>query len=159
MNDIILRKATKEDIHTLSNHHARMFEEMFIIAGKPIDKGDLTSLHRKYQEKLENQLPTSQCQSVIAEKNNKIIASGAVSIMSYVPVPGDLNHEVGYIHTIYTEKNYRKRGVAKSILNALKELCQQANLKRVFLFSSNEGESLYKEFGFCSAPEAMRLFI
>ena len=159
MNDIILRKATKKDIHALSNHHARMFEEMFINAGNPIDKGDLISLHRKYQEKLENQLPTRQCQSVVAEENHKIIASGTVSIMSYVPTPRDFNHEVGYIHTIYTEKKYRKRGIAKSILNMLKELCEQANLKRLFLFSSNEGESLYKKMGFSSAPEAMRLFI
>ena len=159
MKELILRKATEGDICALGNHHAKMFEEIFLISGNPLHEDVLIALRQKYHEKLESQLSTGECQAIIAENKENIIASGAFTVASYVPTPKDISNNVAYIHSVYTEKKYRKKGVSSKILFNLKELCLEANLKRIYLFSSKSGEQLYKKLGFESAPDAMRVFL
>jgi hypothetical protein len=102
---------------------------------KHFDKNTFATLEKRYLEKLKEQLPTGQCRAVVIEIGNRIVSSGAFSITSLVPVPNDPQCKVANVHSSYTDKKYRKRGLADSIL------------KRLFWYSSQEGKSIYKKNG------------
>ena len=67
---------------------------------------------RLTQKKLETELESEICKAWIIEDEGKIIASGAVTFVSFVPNPSDLSPRVAYLHSMYTEKSHRNKKCA-----------------------------------------------
>jgi GNAT superfamily N-acetyltransferase len=93
------------------------------------------------------------------KNDDEVIASGAITIVSFVPVPSDLNHNIAYLHSMYTEKMYRREKCAHKIVERAIQYCQANGINRVLLNASDAGKPIYEKAGFLSSPETMRLFI
>ncbi len=154
-----LQDATIEDIRILAIHHRKMFEEIWEHKGQKIEKARAQELESAYSEKIEKQIPEGICKAWVVKNDNQIIASGVITIVSFVPVPDDTNHNIAYLHSMYTEKGYRHQKYAQKIVDRAIHYYQKNEINRVVLNASDAGKPIYEKLGFVSSPETMRLFI
>jgi len=154
-----IREATENDITQLGIHHRKMFEEIWEKKGERIDNSICEEIEKAYAQKLKQELIDGVCKAWVIENDNKIIASGAITIVSFVPTPNDLTSSVAYLHSMYTEEGYRNRSFANLIIKKSIQYCKEIGIKRVFLNASEAGRPIYEKVGFRPAPETMRLFI
>jgi GNAT superfamily N-acetyltransferase len=56
--------------------------------------------------------------------------------------------EVPYLLSLYTEKEFRKKGVARLIVETAIDWCRKNGYDRVNLDASEEGKPLYETLGF-----------
>ena len=153
------REATGKDIPQLAIHHRKMFEEIWGKKGEMIEASKSERMEEVYRLKLEQQFIDGTCKAWVIENNKSLMASGAITIISYVPTPDDFSHRVAYLHSMYTEKAFRNNRFANRIVERIIEFCKKNGIKRVILNASEAGKPIYERIGFRSAPETMRLFI
>ncbi|MFZ1987066.1 MAG: GNAT family N-acetyltransferase [Desulfatitalea sp.] len=159
MKRITPRIAGVEDIPGLAKHHGKMFAEIWEKKKATLSTAEIEALERAYSDKLTQQMKDSVCVAWVISHNERLAASGAITLVSFVPVPNDLNHRIVYLHSMYTEKEYRGNGCARRIVQAAIDYCRTQGVKRVLLNASDAGRPVYAALGFQAAPEAMRLFI
>lgn len=82
--------------------------------------------------------------------------SGCLWLREEQPRPNNPLHVVPYLMSMYTEKSYRRQGVAQEILARAMEWGREHNHKRIVLHASDEGRRLYEKNGF-EATHEMRL--
>jgi len=152
-----LRIATPEDIPVLLNHHGKMFEEIREKTGNPADLPVLAALEREYAGKLAREIPSGACIAWVVQSGDHLVSSGAISIVSYVPIPHDLSSRIAFLHSIYTEKGYRHRHYARRITQAAADYCRNQGIRRLYLFASDAGRPVYKKAGFAPVPNMMLL--
>jgi len=91
IRDICTRIATPKDIPFLAEHHRKMFEEIWEKSGLPVDLSQFALLETEYAKKIANEFKYGTCTSWVIQIGERIVSSGAISIVSYVPVPYDLS--------------------------------------------------------------------
>jgi len=157
--ELHLRFAKSDDIPILERHHRLMFEEILTLKGMNIDHSTFKKIEAAHNDKLEKQLSDGSCVAWLIEYNKDIVASGAVSIISMVPVPDEPSHEVAYLHSMYTERDFRRKKFAHRIIDEAIHYCMGKGIKRMILAASEAGRPLYKQIGFQPAENLMRLWI
>ncbi len=143
-----IRQAQVDDIPVLVQRHHLVIEEIMQMEVVKFDNPNWNGMDQSYKDKLERQLSSGKCIAYILEFENNIVASGAVSIVEMVPLPDDPNCETGYIHSVYTNKDFRRKGYAKLIMEELIKACKAHGIRRVQLKSSKAGLELYEQLGF-----------
>jgi len=136
-----------------------MFEEIWVNKGSKLDTSKAQEIEKAYFDKLINQLPDGRCKAWVVKNGRQVVASGAISILNFVPVPDDLNHNVAYLHSMYTEKDFRGRKFAQRIIEKAVQYCKENGINRVILNASDDGKPIYEKTGFVSLPDSMRLLI
>jgi GNAT superfamily N-acetyltransferase len=156
-NEGCLRIAIPKDIPFLVKHHRKMFEEIREMTGNPVNPATLAALEKEYGEKLAREIPSGTCIAWVVQSGDNIVSSGAISIVSYVPVPHDLSSRIAFLHSIYTGPEYRHRHYARRITQAAADYCRNAGIKRLYLFASDAGLPVYEKAGFVPVPNMMIL--
>lgn len=151
----LLIEASVEDIPTLVQHHRRMFEEIRKSKNLAMDKQKLNEMDISYRDKLNNEIKNGICKAWVIKEKDQIIASGAISITSMVPNPDDSSYYIGYLHSVFTENEFRKRGLAEKVVNGILDYCKSNNINRVLLNASEAGRSVYEKIGFIKSDTAM----
>lgn len=159
ITDIPLREASIEDIPAMAEHYRMMFEEICEQKGEHLDIAKAAEIEKAYALKLETELRSGICTAWVIEDNGKIVASGGVTFVSFVPNLSDLSSKVAYLHGMYTEKSHRNRKCAQHIIDAVIQHCRAYGVNRIILAASEAGKTIYEKIGFRSTPEMMRLFI
>jgi GNAT superfamily N-acetyltransferase len=155
--DSCIRVAKEEDIPWLARHHRQMFEEIQESNATVPDPGVMTLLEKESAAKLAREFKSGTCISWVAVDGDRVVASGAVSILQYVPVPHDLSCQVAFLHSVYTEKEYRHQHHAFNITHEAADYCRNRGIKRLYLFASNAGTPVYEKTGFVPVPNMMLL--
>ncbi|MFH2011522.1 MAG: GNAT family N-acetyltransferase [Pseudomonadota bacterium] len=154
-----IQEATINDIEILATHHRKMFEEIWEGKNLSMKESRARELEAAYREKITKQIPEGICFAWVVKDKIKTVASGAITIVSLVPVPSDFNHKVAYLHSMYTEKAHRNKKYAQKIVDRAIKYCQLNGISRVILNASDAGRPIYEKMGFVTSPETMRLFI
>lgn len=152
-----LREASGSDISILAAHHRKMFEEIWEQRGEHLGTARAGEIEKAYTQKLDTDMECGICKAWVIEDKGKIVSSGAITIVSFVPNPSDLSSKVGYLHSMYTEKSHRNKKCAQRIIQNVITLCKSKGIKRIMLNASEAGQPVYQKFGFRSAPDTMRL--
>ena len=155
-DDLPLRQATLADVPALVNHRRRMFEDMDATEGRPSDRDALDHMAAAYTAHLCRHLPDGALRAWVVESGARVAASGAVSLFEWLPRPHDVTDRLAYLHSVYTEPEFRRRGLARRIVLAAVDACRAAGLRRLTLHASLAGRPLYESLGFVITNE-MRL--
>ncbi len=86
------------------------------------------------------------------------VAGAGLDIREGAPLPGDFDTRRGYIMNVYVQPGHRRRGLARCLLVALLDWCQQNGLRGLSLHASDAGRPLYEALGFAASGE-MRLLL
>ena len=155
LQNLTIRKATLQDLAILVRHRRIMFVEA---TGAKGDK-ELNAMDEGYQKHIQKSLPIGTFKAWIIEtKEGKIAASGGITVYEQPPRPQDETLRYVYVHSIYTEPEYRRRGIARKILTTIVDYCKNNKFKTLTLHAVEASKPLYESFGFKPTTE-MRLFL
>ncbi len=157
--NIAIHVATMDDIPILVTHHHKMFKEIWTQNGIEITAHQFKEMDKAHTKKLNEELVNGTCIAWLVKKEDKIVASGAISINSMVPKPEDPSYIVAFLHSIYTEQGYRKNGFASLITKNAINHCKSRGINRMNLRASDAGRPIYEEMGFQPSISSMQLSI
>jgi GNAT superfamily N-acetyltransferase len=152
MDDIAIRPAVLDDILHILHHRHCMFWDM----GNQNEDAHRLML-ASAERFLRDALPGGAYRGWLAETpDRRVIAGAGVTIVSWPGSPDDPAPRRGWIQNVYTEPEYRRRGLARRLVQTVVEWCRAEGFANVSLHASVYGRALYEELGFRQTNE-MRL--
>jgi GNAT superfamily N-acetyltransferase len=162
MSGFQIRSATTADAEVIGWHRARMFQDMGMV---PDDLFE--SFRAKSAEWLRTSLVSGEYIGWLVphpEHVQTIIAGAGVVLRVIPPVPllrasGEtIIYDKGQalIVNVFTEPGWRRRGLARLLMQRIIEWCREQGIESVVLHSSEDGRALYEQLGFIQTSE-MRL--
>jgi GNAT superfamily N-acetyltransferase len=76
------------------------------------------------------------------------VASGGAVIDQHPPGPGNLSGRIGYVMNVVTDPRYRRRGIARRVMQMILEWLAAQGITRVDLHATEMGRRLYEWMGF-----------
>ncbi|MBR6046100.1 MAG: GNAT family N-acetyltransferase [Ruminococcus sp.] len=86
--------------------------------------------------------------SWIALDNEKIIGTSGMSIVEKPPYFGCPSGKIGLLSSMFTDKAYRRKGIAKELLSRVVNEAREKGCGTVQITASDMGVLLYSDFGF-----------
>lgn len=115
------------------------FKESFVSAENEIRKN--------LSEYLENHLNRDMF-AYLAEADGKIIASSFLVVTEKPSNPNFPRGRTGIVMNVYTEKEYRRQGIASELMKMLIADAERMELDFIELKATEDGYPLYKSLGF-----------
>ena len=150
MEEIVIRKATINDLEEL--YH---FEQGVIAAERPYDTTLKNELIHYYD--LKEMIDASHVELIVAEANNKLVASGYARIEKAEPFLKHDSH--AWLGFMYVHPDYRGKGINKKIMDVLKQWAFSKNVKELRLqvyFDNMSAIKAYEKIGFSKHMIEMR---
>lgn len=140
MEKITYRKMKKQDISTI----VRMRVEQLRDEGAPVSFDLSPDLFDFYERNLERGLYVSW----LAESRGKIVATSGMSFTEKPPYYKNPTGKIGLLSSMYTVKEFRRKGIARRLLEKVLEEAGNYGCGTVHVTASDMGMYLYKNFGF-----------
>ncbi len=77
-----------------------------------------------------------------------MVAGGAVFIIPWPGNPSDRLQKRVFILNVFTEPEFRRRGIARAVVSAMVDWCRAQGFHSVRLAASEAGRPLYQSLGF-----------
>jgi GNAT superfamily N-acetyltransferase len=139
-----IRPATAGDLETIVGHRVAMFRDM----GYTEDV--LAEVAAVSREIMCTALMDGSYYSVLAEvEDNGVVGGAGVLIL---PWPGHQPRRA-WIQNVYVLPVFRRRGIARQMMQTLLAWCRAQGLDSVSLHASDEGFPLYLQLGFLPTNE------
>jgi GNAT superfamily N-acetyltransferase len=159
-NPFKIRRAELRDVEAL----VRMRFELLHVAaalGVPTDLSgeEWEAVREATREYFSRALPAGEHCGVVAEAEGVVVGCGGIVFMERPPYQGNLTGREAYLMNMYTEPEWRGKGVGAAIVGKLVRCAQEAGAKRVSLDAEQNARRLYAKAGFHGNVEAMELLL
>jgi GNAT superfamily N-acetyltransferase len=129
-----------------------MFSDMGVYS--PEQFRDLAPVSETY---FREAMPSGRYRGWMAEsERGRVVAGGGIVVAHWPGHPGCSQPRRAWILNMYTEPDFRRRGIARRLMQTMVEWCRVEGFPFVSLHASNEGRLLYEAMGFVPTNE-MRL--
>ena len=160
-DEIVIRQATLADVGLIARHRAAMFLDMGSATQAVVER--LTSDTEAY---LRQAIPSGEYLGWLASLASRPadpIAGAGVQVRRVLPFPrrwpdgrADVAHGLqGIILNVYTEPAFRRRGLARRLIQEVLAWAKAARIESLVLHAAPDGRALYEQLGF-SATNEMR---
>jgi GNAT superfamily N-acetyltransferase len=154
--EVIVRRATVADAPVLARHRTEMFKDM-----GELPLAGYTALLEASREYFVEATSTGRYWgwvAVRADRPEEIVAGVGVLVRERVPsvdaVSGALlPGSEAYVLNVFTEKPWRRHGVAGCLMTTLIAWARGHGMARLRLHASVEGRGLYEKLGFIASNE------
>lgn len=150
--DFTVREAGAEDHPIILHHRRSMFRDM--------GEGTVEELDRMVEVAspwLTRAMEDGLYRHWLAiDESGRVAGGGGVLLSPWPANPHDPCTERAVILNVYTEPEFRRRGVARRVMTAILAWIKAYGLRGVNLHASPEGRTLYEKLGF-EATNEMRL--
>lgn len=151
-SNITIRETTSADFETILHHRRSMFRDMGEGTVEQLDR--MVAVARPW---LEQALANRSYRHWLAiDSSGKVAGGGGVLLSPWPANPFDPCVERAVILNVYTEVEFRRRGIALRVMEIILAWCRSHGLRAVNLHASDEGRALYEKLGFAATNE-MRL--
>lgn len=150
---ITIRAAVPQDAALITNQRRRMFETMGGYDPAGLDKMDVA-----WEAWVTPRLASGEYRGWLAVVGEKVVAGAGLWMMQWTPMPTRGETLRPYVMNVYTEPDYRKRGLARLLVTQILDYCKTLDCEHVLLHASEYGRPLYETLGFKQTNE-MRLKI
>ena len=140
---IVFGIATKEDINELIRMRIAYMIDDFGFVSDIERKGMETQLPDYFNRKLGNELI-----AFVAKDEDRIVS---VAYLHIIEMPANsmlLNGLYGEVLSVYTEPDYRGKGLCSKLMNNLVEYGKNKGLGRIDLSATDDGYPIYAKIGF-----------
>jgi GNAT superfamily N-acetyltransferase len=152
-----IRLATLADVPTLVHHRVAMFRDM----------GELTEHTEQPLTEASESFFRATVESgeylawlaLAPDTRERVVAGAGLWLRPMIPRPfpnGIAQGVEGLIVNVYTEPEWRRRGLAALVMRHLLDFTREHHIARVLLHASKDGRALYESLGFVPTSE-MRL--
>lgn len=139
-----IRKANYNDIPELTKIRMDLLRER---AADGISGSEQLLYDKSYKYFVEN-IPNVNFVSYIAIDDGKIVATSGLCFYLVPPTSGNISGKVAYIMNMYTNPEYRKRGLAMKLLDCVVNEAKTKGYTKITLNASEMGKPIYKKYGF-----------
>jgi GNAT superfamily N-acetyltransferase len=147
-----VREVSLEDAPVLARQRRLMFDA---IARMPTEDGD--ALEAAIVSYIERAMPGGTFRSWLVEHAGTVVAGGGIQLRTLMPRPGYVRGEPeGLIVSMWTEPAHRRRGLGRTVVEAILAWGRANGVTRFTLHASDAGRPLYELYGFRPTNE-MRL--
>ena len=150
--EIKIREAAPDESAIILHHRRSMFRDM--------GEGTIEELDRMVEVAgpwLARALADGSYRHWLAlDGSGRVAGGGGVLLGPWPANPRDPCTERAVILNVYTEPEFRKRGIARQVMVTILEWLKQRGFRGVNLHASAEGRPLYEKLGF-EATNEMRL--
>ncbi len=144
VNDVVVRRATLADVPDLVRLRRMMFEWMG--CDDPVQLDDADAACAAY---FATAIPANEfCGWLAVTATGEAVGSGGVVIDQHPPVPGNTSGRIGYVMNISVVPAYRRRGIARRIVQTAIEWMEDQGIHYITLHTTEMGRPLYEELGF-----------
>ena len=149
---VTIRLATPVEAETIVAHRRAMFSEMGYR-----DEAALDAMAASFRPWLRKKMDTGEYLAWLAVETDGRIAAGlGLWLMDWPPHMIGPGARRGNILNVYTERAWRRQGIARRLMEAALDWCRTHGIRTVILHSSDDGRALYESLGFQPTNE-MRL--
>jgi GNAT superfamily N-acetyltransferase len=155
--DFRVRRATLADIDALARHRVGMYRDMAVVPESQEER-----LFDASADYFRVALASGEYLAWLAtpaSSPENIVAGAGLIVRSMIPRPGHDGtveaHEAQIVN-VYTEPDYRRRGIAALLMQHVLDFTRANGINRVSLHASDDGRPLYELLGFTATNE-MRL--
>jgi GNAT superfamily N-acetyltransferase len=154
-----IRLAGVFDAARIASHRARMFQDMGLIPDAIFE-----GYQAKCETRIREMLETGEYVGWLASPNDipgQIVGGAGVQLRRTLPHPvGEPHGEItiaegrhAIILNVFTEPEWRRRGVAGLLINEIIAWARRERLDRLVLHASDQGRALYDQMGFIQTNE------
>lgn len=150
-----VRRATAQDADIIAWHRARMFQDMGNVSGNAFE-----ILRTKARTQLKEWIDDGDYVGWLATPSDKpemVIGGAGVQLQPILPRPLDVSTigkgRQGTIVNVFTEPQWRRRGIAGLLIREIISWSRNEHLDRLALHASDEGRSIYQRLGFIASNE------
>ena len=144
MRSFKLSYAGQEDVNLLAEHRKKMWLDIH-----PEYEKDVRATEKRTKRWIGRQLSKgSLIGLVVSTADGEAVGSGCIWLREEQPRPTSMRLVVPYLMSMYTEKRFRRQGVATLIVKGALDWCREKNYDRVILHASKEGRTVYEDLGF-----------
>jgi len=143
MSEVVFATADKDDIEELIRLRLAYIAE------------DFGSVNENERRAIEEQLPDyferrlgKELIAFVARAEGRLVAAAYLLIIEKPANPSMLNGLVGEVFSVFTEREYRGRGISTRLMSDMINYARENNLCHIDLMATDEGYSLYKKLGF-----------
>jgi GNAT superfamily N-acetyltransferase len=138
-----IRPATTKDIPEILRQRRAMYEDMDYR-----DADALAAMVSVSADYLTKALSDGSFRAWLASVGDRVVAGGAIIVSPWPAHPYDLECRRATILNVYTYPEYRRRGIARRLLQTMIDWCKREGFARVKLHASKDGRSVYEGLGF-----------
>jgi GNAT superfamily N-acetyltransferase len=139
-----LRRATPDDAPDLVRLRRVMYDAMEVDHADPAWAVSCEAI-------LRSRLASGEMAAFVVEEDGRIVAGGVGMLEQRLPGPRNPAGKHGFVQSMATEPDFRRRGHARAVFAALLEWFGENGARSVGLHTSPYGEPLYRSFGFAEA--------
>jgi len=152
--ELTIREAGIADLDVVLHHRRRMFADMGY--GDEVILDETMSTSRPF---FEERLADGRYRGwLVEDSHHRVVAGGGIVIFDHHSSPRDPFPKRAIIVNMYTEPAYRRKGVARALMEIMIDWCRGQGFGSVLLHASDEGRPLYEQLGFTPTNE-MRLML
>ena len=150
---VLVRRATTADLDTLVNLRSEFLAESrsLPVDQLPVGFSDATRAFFSRHHRART------IRSWIAEEQGEVVGIVSLLILDMPPHPLDDRSSEGYVVNMYVVPLRRRQGVARRLLAAVLEAGVELRLRKLMLYSTEAGRTLYKHAGFAGHSGFMDL--
>jgi GNAT superfamily N-acetyltransferase len=149
--EVLIRKATVDDIPELLRHRQGMYADM----GRN-DAKAMSRMLETCEPYLATALANGTLHGWLACAGEQIVAGGVLLIGPWPSHPYDGQCRRATILNMYTDPAFRRQGIARRLMQSMIDWCRTQGFMNVTLHASDKGRPLYESLGFEPTNE-MRL--
>jgi GNAT superfamily N-acetyltransferase len=144
-----IQLGTPEDIPVITRHRLGMMLEMGLAT-----PDQCAAYDPEFRVFVQKEISAGNFNSFLAATAaNQVAGGGAVYVISWPGNPSDRLQKRAFILNVYTEPEFRRRGIARAIVGAMLDWCRARGFHSVRLMASDIGRPLYQSMGFLPTHE------
>jgi GNAT superfamily N-acetyltransferase len=147
--NLIIRRATPDDVGIIAGHRARMFQD----TGR-LDDERAAAMIELLKPIMRPMLASGEYHGWLVVADDVAVVAGAgVQIRTLLPRPETDVAREALVVNVYVEPAYRRQGLARRLMEAILVWCHEHGVERVSLHASSMGQPLYEALGFTRSNE------
>lgn len=155
MSAYTIRRASLADAALIAMHRASMFRDM-----GELPVADVPSFVAATTPWITERMTRGEYLGWLVEHDAQVVAGGGVLLSDLWPTPRIRRaSRSAHVASMYTDREHRRRGLARLIVQAILDWCAANAIELVTLRASAEGQLVYEQLGFASDPKTMRLIL
>ena len=144
------RRATREDVAAFAAIRVE-----FLTLIRTIEDAD--EFYRHTLDYLYAHIDQDDLLIYLAVDQGKIVSTCMACLFQTAPLPSCITGRSAELLNVYTLSDYRRMGLAETLIRLLIEALQQRGVEKVLLDYTDDGLPLYEKLGFTRLPYEMQL--
>lgn len=152
---IVYKRLTEAELDTFIGMRITQLTEEYTVSGRNVPEGvDLRGALVDYYHR---HMADGTFVSWLAMDGDKIIGTSGMSFVEKPPYFTCPSGRLGLLSSMYTDPDYRRKGIAKELLNRVVEEARAYGCGAVHITASDMGVKLYESYGFKHNGNFMQL--